>query len=226
MDPLSAQVREAEASLADERAQLARREAAPELVPREELDRRRFAVRAAEARLEAAQAQLQLVRAGSWVADTRVLLGELKLAEAELAQGEAELARLTVRAPVAGQCLQVNVRAGEYADPARSGEALMLLGATDPLHVRAEIDEYDAPRVRQEAAAYAVLRGDGRVRLPLRFVRFEPFVVSKRALSSTTAERVDTRVLQVIYRIDSAAATPPLPGQRLDVFIESAPDRR
>ncbi|BCS30845.1 hypothetical protein TBR22_A00450 [Luteitalea sp. TBR-22] len=220
VDPLVAQVREAEASLADQRAQLTRREATPDLVPADELESRRHAVRSAEARLEAAEAQLRLVRAGSWMADQQVLASELKLAEAELARAEAELARLTVRAPAAGQCLQVKVRAGESADPARGGDALILLGATDDLHVRAEIDEYDAPKVRPQAAAYALLRGDGSRRLPLRFVRFEPYVVAKRSLSSNAAERVDTRVLQVIYRID-AKENQPFPGQQVDVFIDA-----
>lgn len=221
VDPLVAQVREAEASLADERAQLARREEVPELVTRDELERRRFAVRSAEARLEAARAQLQLTRAGSWSADERVLASELKLAEAELARAETELARLTVRAPAGGRCLQVKVRAGEYADSARSGDALILLGATSELHVRAEIDEYDAPKVREQAAAYALLPGDSGRRLPLRFVRFEPYVVAKRALSNDATERVDTRVLQVIYRIEGTVDRV-FPGQQVDVFIESA----
>jgi HlyD family secretion protein len=221
VDALVAQVREAEASLADERAQLARREALEDLVAREELERRRFAVRGAEARLEAAQARMRLTRGGGWAADERVLTSELGLADAELAKAEVELARLTVRAPANGQCLQVRVRPGEYADPARGGEALILLGATNELNVRVEVDEYDAPNVREHAAAYAVLRGDGSRRLPLRFIRFEPYVVAKRALSSDGAERVDTRVLQVIYRI-AGTADRVFPGQQVDVFIEAA----
>ena len=222
VEPIVAQVREAEASLADQRAQLGRREAVkdPRVVTEDELERRRFAVRAAEARLETAQAQLKLIRSGSWVADKQVLATDLSLAEAELSKSEAELARLTVRAPSAGQCLQVKVRAGEYADPARSGDALILLGATDELHIRAEIDEYDAPKVREQAAAYALLRGDGGRKLPLRFLRFEPYVVAKRSLSNNAAERVDTRVLQVIYRIDGKVDRL-FPGQQVDVFIES-----
>lgn len=220
VDALVARVREAEASLADERTQLTRREALQDVVAKEEVERRRFAVRGAEARLEAAQAQLRLTRAGSWAADTRVLASELRLAEAELAKAEAELARLTVRAPATGQCLQVRVRVGEYADPARSGEALILLGATRELHVRAEVDEVDAPKVRGQAAAYAVLRGDSGRRLPLHFIRFEPYIVAKRVLSSSSAERVDTRVLQVIYRI-AGTTDRVFPGQQVDVFIEA-----
>jgi HlyD family secretion protein len=51
-------------------------------------------------------------------------------------------------------------------------------------------------------------------------VRAEPLVVPKRALSGLTTERVDTRVMQLIYAIveDGAAI---LPGQQVDVLIEA-----
>ena len=57
---------------------------------------------------------------------------------------------------------------------------------------------------------------------PLRFVRFEPFVVPKRSLTGDSTERVDTRVLQVIYRVERDDL-PLFVGQQLDVFIDAAP---
>ena len=49
-------------------------------------------------------------------------------------------------------------------------------------------------------------------------------MVPKQALSGQSTERVDTRVMQVIYALDAAGATI-LPGQQLDIFIEaSKPD--
>jgi len=56
--------------------------------------------------------------------------------------------------------------------------------------------------------------------LQLSFVRAEPLVVPKRALSGMTTERVDTRVMQLIYAIvDDGVAI--LPGQQIDVLIEA-----
>lgn len=55
---------------------------------------------------------------------------------------------------------------------------------------------------------------------PLEFVRFEPFVVPKRSLTGDSTERVDTRVLQVIYRVERDDI-PLFVGQQLDVFIEA-----
>ena len=128
------------------------------------------------------------------------------------------LDRLTVRAPRNGTVLQVNVRAGEYATPG-SSEPLMLLGETQRLQIRADVDEVNAPMVAPQAAAVASLKSMAGMKIPLTFVRIEPYVVPKKSLTGENIERVDTRVLQIIYRFDR----PPFPvyaGQQVDVFIE------
>ena len=56
----------------------------------------------------------------------------------------------------------------------------------------------------------------------LRFVRIEPFVIPKRSLTGDSAERVDTRVLQIIFELDRPEV-PLYVGQQVDVFIERAP---
>jgi hypothetical protein len=48
-------------------------------------------------------------------------------------------------------------------------------------------------------------------------------VLPKKTLSGENAERIDTRVLQVIYEFEDPNV-PVAPGQLLDVFIESAGD--
>lgn len=126
---------------------------------------------------------------------------------------------MTVTAPIAGEILQCKVRPGEYAASGPLAQALILLGSVDQLNVRAEVDERDAPRVRQGANVIATVRGDTKRQLTLRFVRFEPFVVPKKNLTNDGTERVDTRVLQVIYALEKGA--PVLPGQQMDVLIES-----
>src|SRR5262249_57732752 len=71
------------------------------------------------------------------------------------------------------------------------------------------------------APAVGHVRGNAELKAPLRFVRFEPFVVPKRSLTGDSTERVDTRVLQVIYRIEQDDV-PMFVGQQLDVFIDGA----
>jgi len=149
----------------------------------------------------------------------------LKRLEATLRQAMAQrdevailLARLTVRAPRSGTLLQVNVRAGEYASLGTS-EPLMLLGETQQLQVRADVDEVNAPLVAPHAAGVASVKSLASAKIPLTFVRIEPYVVPKKSLTGENTERVDTRVLQLIYRFEP----PPFPvyaGQQVDVFIE------
>lgn len=64
----------------------------------------------------------------------------------------------------------------------------------------------------------AFTHGD-RISIELRFVRIDPRIVPKKSLTGGTTERVDTRVLFVVYEV--VGATPPIDaGQKLDVFME------
>jgi HlyD family secretion protein len=116
--------------------------------------------------------------------------------------------------------LQVNLREGEYAN-VNPNEALMILGDIKKLQVRGDVDEQNAPLVLPNKPAVAFLKGSTQNPLPLRFVRIEPYVIPKRSLTGDSMERVDTRVLQIIFELDR----PDLPlyvGQQVDVFIERA----
>ena len=219
--PAEARIREAEAALGDATAQLSLMEGVKDrrAIREEELSRRRFAVQAAIAHLEDARGQFALLKAGSWIPDLDIARAEVASTAAEANKVRIDIERLTVRAPVPGVVLQLNIRVGEYAQTGPSAPPLMLLGNVGPLHVRVDVDEDDAWRVRAAAQAEASVRGNARLTAPIRFVRFEPYVVPKRSLSGSGTERVDTRVLQVIYRLEPDAL-PVLVGQQVDVFIE------
>ena len=58
------------------------------------------------------------------------------------------------------------------------------------------------------------------MRMALEFVRFEPYVIPKKSLTGDSTERVDTRVLQVIYRVKNENA-PLYVGQQMDVYIDA-----
>jgi HlyD family secretion protein len=89
------------------------------------------------------------------------------------------------------------------------------------LHVRVDVEEHEAWRVQPDAGAAAAVRGNANLRTPLTFVRFEPFVVPKKSLTGDSTERVDTRVLQVIYRVENQNV-PLFVGQQMDVFIDAS----
>ena len=109
-------------------------------------------------------------------------------------------------------------RAGEYAT-AGATEPLILLGDTQRLQVRADVDEVNAPLVRAGSEGVAYLKGSTTQAIPLSFVRIEPYIVPKKSLTGDNSERVDTRVLQVIFHFDRPAF-PVYAGQQVDVFIK------
>lgn len=218
----TARLAEAKALAVDAQQQLSRAERSAVALTPEELDRRRHAAAAAAARLAEAQAALDLLTAGAWKPDLAIAEAQVTAAKAQLNAVLTQLERHTVRAPVAGEILQVNIRSGEYLSAATMGTPPILMGDTQVLHVRIDIDENDAWRFSPGTPAVASLRGNAEVKTPVRFVRVEPYVVPKRSLTGGSSERVDTRVLQVLYAFDHAEL-PIFVGQQMDVFIEAAP---
>jgi HlyD family secretion protein len=223
---LIAQVAEAKAAVVRETDSLKRAEEtfARKVTTEQELITRREALAAVQANLERTQADLNLLKAGSWEYDRDIARAGVGRAEAEVAKIETELDRLIVRALVTGRVLQVNVRPGEFVG-APPGQPLIILGNIEKLHVRVDIDEFDISRFTETAKATAVPRGSLQERYPLEFVRVEPFVVPKKSLTGDNTERVDTRVLQVIYSCNPAGRPPLFVGQQVEVYLEAAASR-
>jgi HlyD family secretion protein len=225
LPPLKARVREAQEHLEDLEGQYRRARAVYSRggVSDEDLSTRLQAYRVAGAQLDRAKADLELKEQGAWAADIDVAVAAVEQAEAQVGQIETELERLTVPALMPKgvkemEVLQVNVRRGEYVGTP-PGETLILLGNVEELHVRVDIDEHDIPRFQPGRPARATLRGDPGTQFALSFVRVEPYVIPKKSLTGDNTERVDTRVLQVIYRLHDPGI-PVYVGQQLDVFIE------
>jgi HlyD family secretion protein len=194
----------AESRLADLQRQLhfAEQVTDKRAISADELTRRRSAVETAGAELD----------------ETRT---EINAAEAQVAAVQTELERSVVRAPIAAEVLQVKIRVGEFAPATATSFPLILLGRAKPLHVRVDVDEHEAWRVREGAHAIGHVRGNAALKASLQFVRFEPFIVPKHSLTGDSTERVDTRVLQVIFRVEQDRA-PLFVGQQLDVFIDAS----
>ena len=213
------------------------------LVKQANLVKARAAVAEAETSLKDYQAQYNLVRAAT---DRRAVsvddvqkrryaaeLARAKLisartavtaAAAELKATQTSIDRLLVRAPIDCEVLQVNIRPGEYAQTGVLSSPLIRLGDLDQLHIRVDIDESDAWRFKSRTGAVAFLRGNRDLKADLKFVRVEPYVTPKTSLTGSSTEKVDTRVLQVIYSFDRHAL-PVYVGQQMDVFVETPGDQ-
>jgi HlyD family secretion protein len=173
------------------------------VISEDELIRTRFALKVSQARVVEAQA-------------------EVAVAEASAASVRTEITRSTILAPMDATVLQLKIRPGEFATAAGAPTSpLLLLGNLSPLHLRVDIDEHEAWRVQPGTRAKGHVRGNAALASPLSFVRFEPFVIPKRSLTGDSIERVDTRVLQAIYRLDRTDLRL-YAGQQMDVFIEAS----
>jgi multidrug resistance efflux pump len=183
----------------------------------EEFRQRQLNDETARRQVAQAQADYDLLKAGAWEPDKAIARRQIARARAEIANVQTDLDRTVVRAPVDGDVLQVNVRTGEYIHTPAARPPIVL-GDIRVLHVRVEIDEQEIPRFRSGASAKAYLRSEPAEGFSMNFVRVEPFVVPKKSLTADGAERIDTRVLQVIYSL-SPGSRKLYVGQQLDVFL-------
>ncbi len=223
LPPSAARVEKAQAEMT---AQKDLWDRAKELVARKVMNQEDYIKRqqsylAAQAELTQMEAEDAKLRAGTWQEDLAVLEAQLARVKSLLVQAEIECERMQVKAPIAGTVLKVDVRPGEYVG-APPGQTLLVLGDITELHVRVDIDEQDLPRFRPGLPGVGYVRGDANTPFELRFVRVEPFAEPKKSLTNAGNERVDTRVLQVLYALQS----PPVSvyvGQQLDVFLSETP---
>jgi len=203
----------------------------------DELTRKQMAVELAKATLSRVKGDFKLWEAGAWEPDRQIARSVVEQAQVQLSQAETEVARLTAKAPQARwkqnadgsenaddegvqyKVLQVNIRPGEYVGNTPNSP-LIVLGFVGKLHVRVDLDENDIARFRPDLVGVAKPRGNPNIEFPLSFVRVDPYVIPKRSLTGANTERVDTRVLQVIYAIDTKGQ-PLYVGQQVDVFLNA-----
>ncbi len=157
---------------------------------------------------------------------------ELKSAEANIISAAANLDSaktnldlLTIRAPIDSNILQANVDPGQFIGGGQTNEGTnvssspILLGGVNTYKVRVDIDETDAWRFKPNTNAIAYLRGNTKLKVPLKYEYYEPYVIPKQNLTGESTERVDVRVLQVVYSYDPKDL-PSYLGQQVDVYIE------
>jgi HlyD family secretion protein len=201
----------------------------PGLISRETLDSATNAVKVAQANLEVARRQYQQVKAGAWRYDidnqTQTAAALAKSYEA----AEALLSKYTIRAPVSGTVLSIQTAVGSYVSGqgtydtiVQANSPLIVMGAGNDkeLTVRCYVDEILIQRLNLSATTPArmLVRGTD-VSVPLSFVRVQPYVSPKIELSNERAERVDLRVLPVIFKVVRPENVKLYPGQLVDVYI-------
>lgn len=200
----------------------------PRSVSKDALDSAANAVNVASANLDVARKQYTLTKSGAWIYDIQNQENQTNALEQAHAAASALLGKYTLRAPRDGVVLSINTVVGNYASPQGSYDAytqgadpVISLG-TDPtrLHVRCYVDEILVPRLPAGSSMHAQMsiRGSN-LKLPLQFVRVQPLVSPKIELSNQRQERVDLRVLPVIFSVAKPANINIYPGELVDVYI-------
>ncbi|HYE62510.1 MAG TPA: HlyD family efflux transporter periplasmic adaptor subunit [Phycisphaerales bacterium] len=221
LPPLEAAVTRAEAIVRDRQDTLQRTQEALQrnALSERDLSAARFALEAAQAELVTAQANLARAKAGGWQPDLVVAQAALGVQEQEVAALKLLIDRLTVRAPRAGMVLRREVEPGEFITNETLRPA-MILGDLSKLHIRAQVDEEDIALVGGSPRAVARTRGAAPVQVPLTLLRVEPYARPKTDLLGINTERVDTRVIDVVFEAGAPEGAV-YPGMGVDVFIEA-----
>jgi len=229
-----AQVDAASANLQLVRDQLAKQRRAvaidPRAVSKEALDTAANAVRVSEANLEVARRQYELTKAGAWSYDISNQERTWHALEKQYEASDALLQKYTLKAPVDGTVLAVQTALGAYVSPAGAydsytqapGPVVVMSTAQHYLGVRVYVDEILVSRLPRSdrIAAEMQVRGTD-TKLPLEFVRIQPYVTPKVELSNQRQERVDLRVLPVLFRFAKPDNANLYPGQLVDVYIRT-----
>jgi len=192
-----------------------------QMVAASDYDKDRYNFHAAKAAVAKAKADLERLLAGTWKEDLKVAEAAVAQAQSQVERTKVDIDRLTVRALADGRVLQLNVRLGQFAAMTWK-EPMVVLGDVDVLHIRVDIDENDLPYFEEKAEAIATLKGRPMVRFPLRFVYVEPYVIPKQSLTGSNSERVDTRVLQVVYALPEDRPINVYVGEQMDIYLKAA----
>ena len=174
----------------------------PKSVSQYDLDNAENAVKVAQANVEVAQKQYELA--------------------------QTLLSKYTLRAPADGLILSINIAVGSYISAQGSFDTysqgfspVVVMGSSQPyIGVRCYIDEILISRLpsASQMNARMTIRGTN-ISIPLEYVRVQPYVSPKIELSSQRTERVDVRVLPVIFRFERPKDIDVYPGQLVDVYI-------
>lgn len=139
------------------------------------------------------------------------------LARAEVEQAATALELQSIRAPIAGEVLDILAWPGESVG---EGGRLMRLGDTHRMMILAEVDESDLPRMRLDAPA--IIRGQALAEEQRgRVVEIGRFLDSSRVFPVQPTAYVDRRVVTVRIRPDRPKALAGLTQAEVVVIIET-----
>ena len=232
LDVSLAQVQAAQAGLKTATDERKKQQAAyaidPGSVSKDALDNAINAEAVAKTNLVVAQKQYDLTRAGAWVYDINNQEKQYRALEKAYAASQALLDKYTLRAPENGVVMSINTIPGAYVSPqgaydsyTQGSDPVITMGdSISHMDVRCYVDEILVSRLPpySKMKAQMTIRGTD-THIPLTFERIQPLVSPKIELSDERQERVDVRVLPIIFRVEKPKEVNLYPGELMDVYI-------
>lgn len=228
----NAQVQAAQANLKTAKDELDKQQAAyaidPGSISKDALDGAINAEAVAQTNLAVTKRQYELTKAGAWIYDINNQEKQYAALERAYEASSALLAKYTLRAAHDGTVLSINTVVGAYVSPegaydayTQANDPVLTIGDSDPhLNVRCYVDEILVSRLPSptKMKAQLTIRGTD-IHIPLTFDRIQPYVSPKIELSDQRQERVDVRVLPIIFRLEKPRSVSLYPGELVDIYI-------
>jgi HlyD family secretion protein len=152
----------------------------------------------------------------------------LEVSQKQYETAASLLSKYQINSLAAGKVISINTAAGSYVSAqgvydtySQQNQPIMVMGSSgSALAVRCYVDEVLLQRLPNagEIDAYMFIRGSTS-KIPLKIVRFQPNVSPKIELSNQRTERVDVRVLPIIFSFEKPKDMTIYPGQLVDVYI-------
>lgn len=179
---------------------------------------------AAAARVSAATAAAATARYQSLVKGTRseqiaAAAATLDAAKADLEAAKISLDQTILRAPHDGVVLRRFAEVGALVT-AVNPTPIVTVADVGQLELRAEIDEADVASITIGKTAYATADAFGGRKFPVRITQITRELGRKTVRDDDPRARVDTRVLEVMARLDGAEARSLPLGLRMYIHVE------
>jgi HlyD family secretion protein len=160
----------------------------------------------------------------------RMASESLNLALMQYRADNALLNKYTVNSPIDGMVLRIATAVGNYVSPQGTYDTytqqlipIVQMGIVSPyLQVRCFLDEILVPQLPPPTKIEATLfvRGEMNKSIPLQFVSIQPYTIPNIQLSNERQERVDMRVLPIIFKFKKPPDVNLFPGQLVDIYIK------
>ncbi|MDR3606211.1 MAG: biotin/lipoyl-binding protein [Oligoflexia bacterium] len=200
----------------------------PKSVSKNDLDNAINARKVAQRNLEVAERQYELTKAGAWIYDIRNQERQYNALTKQYESASALLAKYVLKAPSDGVILSIKTAVGSYVSSQGVygtytegfNPIIVMGGSAEYLQVRTYVDEILVHRLPDptQMNGQMFIRGTD-IKVPLEYVRVQPYVSPKIELSDQRQERVDVRVLPLIFKFAKPKDVNIYPGQLVDVYL-------